>query len=271
MYWVGFPLSPQCVKSSNWTGMGWVRPNSHQCLDNELSVPHDGHPGHGDGRLLLRLDHRPCLLPRLQPPHHSHQFQPDQACHCRCFCCLLCPPCFPHGDCSLWLWLQHEGLSLSIIMKAPCPSIIVSVKVNVASGGLNCISWLAWFFLHRWVTSNSWCSKDLMELVTIQDGWSAHNLRSRSCTSSGLQCCSWASWFSSNLLDPGFPCHLAFCYCASPTSLVCVVNQGYLLVKDSTQVPFCCSRRSVTWETKAKRRETGVAILLWALKNWKTT
>ena len=23
------------------------------------------------------------------------------------------------------------------------------VKVNVASGGLNCISWMAWFFLHR--------------------------------------------------------------------------------------------------------------------------
>ena len=24
-----------------------------------------------------------------------------------------------------------------------------SLKVNVASGGLNCLSWLAWFFLHR--------------------------------------------------------------------------------------------------------------------------
>ena len=41
----------------------------------------------------------------------------------------------------------------------PChvgSSIIVSVKVNVASGGLNCISWLAWFFLHRWVNIKSW-------------------------------------------------------------------------------------------------------------------
>ena len=108
MYWVGSSLLgwPNYISV---TGVGWVRPHSCQCLDHELSVPHDGYTGHRDGRLLLCLDHSPCIFPCLQPPHHGHQFQFHQACHCRCFFGLLCSPRFPHGDCSLWLRLQHEG------------------------------------------------------------------------------------------------------------------------------------------------------------------
>ena len=197
---------------SDLPGMGWIRPHSCQCLDDELRVPHDGYPSHRDGWLLLRLDHRPCILPCLQPPHY--QFELDQALNCHRLCCFLFPPCLSYGDRSFRLWLQYEGASLCIML----------CFLYIRCEGQCCVWWSQLYILASMVFPAqviSVISHGLSELVINQEGWSTHFVRAGCSASGGLQCGSWDLRLPSHLLADRLARHLAFRHCAPSTSMVC--------------------------------------------------
>ena len=148
MYWVGFI----CSRIKLFIQAHWVR--CGLAMVWLLSTP--GSWAQCSTRWTPRQLRRPTTSPPWPPssPPSSPSTSAPQSTTPAWLGLPLWPPLLPSFPIMSSTWWPLALIMDTTWRYVLIPSILFStnshyLKVNILSGGLNCISWLAWFFLHR--------------------------------------------------------------------------------------------------------------------------